>query len=151
MKNQINLEIENTSLENQTKKFSLWSKIGFTFLVLFSLNSIQAQTDSTSQEKGITIQGTVSDDSEVLPGVNIFLEGTGIGTETNLKGYFVFPKPLKKGDVLVFSYLGMESKKVIVSNNLSASNIELTVDMNALSTVLLGSSNSKKRFKSRRK
>lgn len=148
----------NTENPPQRKKFSFWSGIGLACLSLFSFNTIQAQTEVTTQdtsktkaqENSINIKGTVSDDTGSLPGVSVVLQGKTIGTETDFDGYFEFPKPLKKGDVLVFSFVGMESQKVVISNDNSTSNIELKVNMNSPSCFLLGKVAVKKIYKSKR-
>lgn len=54
-----------------------------------------------------TISGYVSDDSGPLPGVSVLIQGTTIGTETDFDGYYsIIVNP---GDVLQFSYIGMDS------------------------------------------
>ena len=61
----------------------------------------------------IEITGNVTDeDRNPLPGVNIIIIGTTIGTETDLDGNYTINAT--KGDVLSFSYVGMETYKVTV-------------------------------------
>lgn len=161
MKNQINLEVnkqcskgfKRNQLKTPRKKISLWSKIGLACIVFLSLNTIQAQTSETvltKQEKNITVQGSVSNDTGILVGVNIVLEGTTIGTTTNSDGDFKFPKALKKGDVLVFSSIGLKSQKVVITNVNSASNIKLKVDMILTEIEIMGKAAGKKVYKSKR-
>ncbi|PHR74089.1 MAG: hypothetical protein COA67_01625 [Lutibacter sp.] len=157
MKNQINKtslgNFKRNQFKNSRKKISLWSKIGLVCIALFSLSTIQAQTSettSTQQEKNMTVQGNVSNEIGPLVGVNIVLQGTTTGTTTNSKGDFKFPKALKKGDVLVFSSVGLMSQKVIIKNTSSASNIELKVDMELTEIILVGKASSKKVYKSKR-
>lgn len=54
------------------------------------------------------IEGTIQDkyDHSAIPGVNVLLRGTTHGTTSNAEGYFRFPVPLRKGDVLVVSFIG---------------------------------------------
>lgn len=59
----------------------------------------------SAQQKKIT--GIVSDNSGPLPGVNVILKGTTKGTETNFDGEYSVNA--KQGDVLVFSFVGMET------------------------------------------
>ncbi|MBS9768414.1 MAG: SusC/RagA family TonB-linked outer membrane protein [Flavobacteriaceae bacterium] len=68
---------------------------------------------SFAQEKVIT--GTVSDESGPLPGVNVVVKGTTKGTQTDFDGKFVL-KNVKKGDVIVFSYVGMATVNKKVGN-----------------------------------
>ncbi len=66
-----------------------------------------------AQEKKVS--GTVSDSSGPLPGVNIIVEGTTHGTETDFDGNYTLKT--KKGDVLVFSFVGMETVKKTVGSS----------------------------------
>jgi hypothetical protein len=156
MKNQINLEINKTCTKNfnQRKKSSLWKGIALMCIFLFSFSMSQAQTVTTNekaQEKTIIVQGNVSDETGSLTDVNIVLEGTTIGTATDSKGDFKFPRALKKGDVLVFSSIGLKSQKVVIDNTNSASNIELKVDMVLPAIEIFGAAAGNKVYKSKRK
>lgn len=145
---------------SQRKKYSIWSGLGLACLSLFTFNTVQAQTETvkpaasktitTQQEATIIVKGTVSDDTTVLPGVSILLEGTTIGTETDFNGNFEFPKPLKNGDVLVFSFIGLESQKVVITDDNSASDVALKVDMQLSEIVILGKVAVKKVYSSKR-
>jgi len=145
---------------SQRKTLSFWSGLGLACLSLFTFNTAQAQTEivkpvpsktiTNQQEATIVVKGTVSDDTTVLPGVSILLEGTTIGTETDFDGNFEFPKPLKNGDVLVFSFIGLESQKVVIKDVNSASDIALKVDMQLSEIVILGKVAVNKVYKSKR-
>ena len=54
------------------------------------------------------IEGSIQDkyDHSAIPGANLSLRGTAHGTTSDADGYFRFPVPLKKGDVLVVSFIG---------------------------------------------
>lgn len=59
-----------------------------------------------AQEK--TVNGTVHDANEVpLPGVNILIQGTSKGTQSDFDGNFSIQA--SEGDVLVFSYIGTKT------------------------------------------
>ena len=140
-------------MKNQRKKIKSWSKLSVICIALFSLSTLQAQnseTVKTKQEKSITVQGNVSNEIGALVGVNVVLEGTAIGTATDKNGDFKFPKTLKKGDVLVFSSIGLESQKVIINDVNSASNIELKVDMLMTEVQIVGKAASKKVYSSKK-
>ncbi len=58
-----------------------------------------------------SVSGLVTDDNnEPLAGVQIAIKGTQKGTVTNFDGYFKLD--VKKGDVLVFTYIGYETKEL---------------------------------------
>ncbi len=65
-----------------------------------------------------TINGTVSDSNGPLPGVTIIVAGTNQGVVSDFDGTFSITA--NNGDVLEFSYIGMENYSVTVSdtNNL---------------------------------
>ncbi|WP_255362771.1 SusC/RagA family TonB-linked outer membrane protein [Tenacibaculum sp. MAR_2009_124] len=65
---------------------------------------------SYAQEK--TISGIVSDESGPLPGVTVLKKGTTKGTETDFDGKYSILA--KSGDVLVFSFVGMETIERII-------------------------------------
>ncbi len=59
----------------------------------------------TAQEVRIT--GVVADESGPLPGVAVFIKGTSNSTETDFDGNYSIKA--KKGNVLVYSFVGMET------------------------------------------
>lgn len=86
-----------------------------------------------AQDKSIT--GTVKDETgEPMIGVPVTVEGTTVGTVTDLDGKFALSVP--KNAVLSFSFLGYISKKVPVGNQ---TNIEvvLSEDNKALDEVVV--------------
>ena len=91
----------------------------FSFLVLsliFTLSSSSLMAQNTevikTASKGITVKGIVKDGTEPLISVSILLKGSTVGTETDTKGQFTFPKKLKPGDVLIFSYVGYTPREI---------------------------------------
>lgn len=147
------------------KKISFWTGIGLACLSFFSFHSAQSQDTTTAAKasdnsprdieashhlNNIVVKGKVTEDGLPLPGVNVVLEGTTIGTQTNFDGDFEFPQKLKKGDVLLFSYIGFDTRKIIIENSESASNIELTINMNACEIVFMGKVAVKQIYKSKK-
>ena len=135
----------------QTKKIKTITFIGLMILTLLVFNPIYGQintdkpTEATLNER--TVKGIVNDNTETLLGVNIVLEGTKTGTTTNEKGEFTFPKKLKTGDVLLFSYLGYETQKVEIKDDTTFITMKLTID----SVTMIGALDSGKPYKSKRK
>jgi hypothetical protein len=68
-----------------------------------------------AQSQSITVTGTVSDDIEPLPGVSIEVKGTNIFTVTGVDGEFSINVP--DNSVLVFTFVGFETKEVVVGDN----------------------------------
>jgi TonB-linked SusC/RagA family outer membrane protein len=68
---------------------------------------------SFAQER--TVTGKVSDKTGVIPGVNVLVKGTKGSTATDFDGSYSVKA--KTGDVLVFSYVGMNNKQVTVGTS----------------------------------
>ncbi|WP_274473807.1 SusC/RagA family TonB-linked outer membrane protein [Mangrovimonas aestuarii] len=88
---------------------------------------------SYAQEK--TISGTVSDESGIpLPGVNIIVKGTTTGTQTDFDGNYAIQASV--GDVLTFSYVGLEAQEVTVGTS-STLNVTMKEDTAVLEEVVV--------------
>ncbi|CAL2083255.1 conserved hypothetical protein [Tenacibaculum sp. 190524A05c] len=147
-------------------RLNIFKNIGIACISLFSLNTAYAQKNNPkvetlelkhnelkkkNLEHRFTVSGIVSDDSGPLPGVSIQLENSIVGTESDFDGKFVFPQKLKKGDVLIFSFVGMDTQKIKIENDTTVSNIELKVNIEMAGCVFLGEVTVKKPFKSKKK
>ncbi len=84
-----------------------------------------------------TIRGTVTDGetSEALPGVNVVVKGTTIGTITNIEGEYSLSVP-NDAATLVFSSVGYSAEEVAI-NNRSTIDLTLMPDIQALSEVVV--------------
>ncbi|WP_324023688.1 carboxypeptidase-like regulatory domain-containing protein [Maribacter sp. BPC-D8] len=89
------------------------------------------------QEKH-TVTGTIVDEAnEPLPGVNVVLKGTTVGTQTDFDGKFEFPQQLAENDILVLSFIGYETKTYKVAAN-GNSNIDINITFDEYDMVLMG-------------
>ena len=68
----------------------------------------------SAQAQGITITGKVSSKGEALPGVNVFLKGTSVGTVTDASGQYSLSVPDGDG-TLVFSFIGYATQEIAIS------------------------------------
>jgi len=84
-----------------------------------------------------TLNGTVLDNAskQPLPGVNVVVQGSATGTQTDFDGKFQLGN-LKKGDVVVFSYLGYKNATITFASQ-SNVNISLEEDSNQLQEVVI--------------
>jgi len=98
-------------------------------LMLFvCLGNLAAQTRQVS--------GVVNDNAgEALPGVSVTVKGTTKGMITAVDGKYSL-QVSSENDVLVFSYIGYESKEVRVGNQ-SVLDVTLTEDATNLSEVVV--------------
>ncbi len=83
-----------------------------------------------------SISGNVTDasDGSPLPGVNVLVQGTTNGTQTDFDGNYTIEAA--SGDVLVFSYIGMKSQNVTVASSNSI-NVAMAQDASQLDEVVV--------------
>ena len=82
------------------------------------------------------VSGTVTDDkSQPLPGVTVVVKGTDVGTTTDFDGNYIIQAD--QGQTLIFSYIGFQSKEVLVSG--STLNVSLAPGVALAEVVLVGS------------
>jgi len=107
------------------RKLTIWL-MGLFFIT--SLNLANAQT---------SVSGTVSsaDDGSTLPGVSVVIEGTSLGTTTDMDGKFVLSVP-DGTTALIFSFVGME-KQVIPFTGQSIINVVLQSSSLSLEEVVV--------------
>ena len=93
--------------------------------ILLGKIAVAPQKEEVINGYSVNTKGTVTDDTGLpLPGANIMIKGTSIGTQTDFDGeYEIETKP---GDVLVFSYVGFETKEITVSN--VSNNIDVSLE-----------------------
>ena len=130
-------------------RLSLFSMIFSLFLLQVNAyandNLVAVKLTDSEPIQSLEIKGTVTDeDGSLLPGVNILIEGTSNGTQSDFDGNYIINA--EKGAVLVFSFVGMETKKVTVGDS-NEINVTLVADATALDEVVvtaLGIKKSKK-------
>ncbi|PQJ69499.1 alpha-2-macroglobulin family protein [Polaribacter butkevichii] len=99
------------------------------------LRNIKRKIESTRIDFDGTITGFIADENgEPLPGVSVIIKGTSFGTETDFDGNYSIK--IKKGDVLIFSYLGFTSKEQTISNQTNI-NVKLEEDSSNLDEVVV--------------
>lgn len=103
------------------KYFTRITLVGLLLMTL-SAFSIEAQT---------RITGTVTsqEDNEPLIGVTVLIEGTATGTATDIDGTYSIEA--NRGDVLIFSYTGMQDTRITVGDQ-----TVIDVQMSEASTLL---------------
>jgi hypothetical protein len=91
-------------------------------------------TVSAVQE--MTVSGKVtSDTGEELPGVNVLLKGTNMGTISDIEGKYTLRVP-EENSTLVFSFIGYITQEIEV-NSRSVINVQLASDTKQLSEVVV--------------
>jgi len=110
------------------------------FSVLLSIFAISAY----AQEYTISGVVTSQQDGLPLPTVSVVIKNTTKGTVTDFDGNYTINN-VQKGETLVFSYLGFETKEIVVNNGNNI-DVALTESLEALEEVVLigyGSKNQK--------
>ena len=90
----------------------------------------------TTVRQGITITGTVTDESGVtIPGVTVMVKGTSTGVITSFDGKYSITVP-NNDAVLVFSFMGYFSQEIAVTNR-QIINVTLSEDALSLKEVVV--------------
>jgi len=113
--------------ENKTKMSMKYFMLTLLVSLVFCAN-IQAQN--------ITIQGTITseEDNTPIPGASVIVKGTSNGAVSDFDGNYTISA--KTGDVLVFSYIGMNTKSVTVAENTTI-NVALEESLEELDEVVV--------------
>jgi len=116
-------------------------KLTLTLFVSFLFFSMQF----TFAQKEISGTVTSATDATPVPGVNVVVKGTKVGTETDFDGKYIINA--SEGDVLTFSFVGMATKEVSVGSAQTI-NVSLEEDAEQLSEVIVTALGIKKTRKS---
>ena len=135
----INIEADNILISEVLS--NVFENTNITYSVVNKVIVIRAKKNAQDRE----ITGTVTEETgERLPGVTISIKGTQTGTITGLDGKFTIDVP-DANSILVFSYVGMETKEITVGNQ-SVINVTLatsSVGMDEVIVTALGISREK--------
>jgi TonB-linked SusC/RagA family outer membrane protein len=103
-----------------------------TLAFLICLGFLSAVSPAAAQGQGHRVAGTVTDatDNLPLPGVNIVVKGTTIGTTSNAEGEYSLSAPSPQ-DTLVFSFVGYQRQEIPINGR-------STVDVALQGEVLVG-------------
>jgi hypothetical protein len=108
------------------RNFDLWRKhkilsslsLAAIFLLFFTNNMSAAdigksKSDPSVEMQGITVRGVVKDaaTNEAMPGVNIKVNGTTLGTITDVEGKYSFAA-VDRNATLVFTFIGYVTQQI---------------------------------------
>lgn len=97
-------------------------------MAFFSVSTVFAQ------ESTVSGRVTDSESGEPLPGVNVMIQGTTMGSVTDLDG--MYETEIPAGAVLMFSYVGYKTQLIEVGSQTQIS-VSLEPDVTALSEVVV--------------
>lgn len=108
---------------------------------LFKQSKTETTEGSSSNHEEIVfsalnISGRVTDEGgEPIPGVNIIVKGTTVGTTTDADGRYVLDAP-DASSVLIFSFIGYKSQEVVIGDN-TVIDVTMQADIQTLSEVVV--------------
>ncbi len=100
-------------------------------LMILLMLSVHVQAQQTT----ITGKVTSIDEEGPLPGVNVIVKGTTIGTVTDIEGNYRLNVP-ESAETLMFSFIGYVQKEVEIGNRTTV-NISMETDVAQLSEVVV--------------
>jgi TonB-linked SusC/RagA family outer membrane protein len=100
-----------------------------------SLASKNSESDFILQQLAVTGRVTDVQTGDPLPGVNVLVEGTTVGVNTDTDGRYSITAP-RSNSVLIFSFIGYTTLKEAIGGR-STINIQLSEEVTALSEVVV--------------
>ena len=88
---------------------------------------------TNGQNTIITGKVTNFEDNTPIPGVSVFVKGTGVGTITNTEGNYQLETP-QNAQILIFSFVGMKTVEMPISTN--TINVTLQHDFIGISEIV---------------
>jgi TonB-dependent SusC/RagA subfamily outer membrane receptor len=98
-------------------------------MVIFLANNLIAQ------ERTVSGRVTGEETGAPIPGVNVILKGTTIGTVTDIDGNYKVNVP-EEGGILIYSFIGLATEEVRIGDQ-SVINMGMTADIRQLSEVVV--------------
>ncbi len=110
---------------------------GVAMMLILAMIGTTSLWASGSLQSDITVSGVVSDasDGTGLPGVNILVKGTNIGTSTEIDGSYSITVP-DASSILVFTYTGFEEQAITVGAQ-TIINVTMQTDLQKLEEVIV--------------
>lgn len=90
---------------------------------------------ANAQNKSISGNITSAEDDSPIPGVNVVVKGSAIGTISDVEGNFIVEVPSEES-VIVFSYIGLISQEIPVGSQ-SRIDLKMQIDMMLLNEVVV--------------
>jgi TonB-linked SusC/RagA family outer membrane protein len=107
----------------------LYKRLSLAVVLMLALTTV-----TLAQERVVT--GTVTDESgSGMPGVNVILKGTSIGTATDVDGKFSITVPNEQS-VLVISFVGYSTSEVAVGSRTSVT-VQMSPDVTTLQELVV--------------
>ena len=111
--------------------------LGFNNVIASNTSTIGAvHEDKVYGAPNSLVRGRIVDDTgQGMPGVNVVIKGTTVGTVTDAVGYYSIPLSAD-AQTLIYSFVGYETQEVAISNR-NELNVQLSPDVTELSEVVV--------------
>lgn len=134
----VSIQVTNSNIDNIMQKLLEGTDVAYeknnNIIILVNKTQLQQQYAGTHQEN-ITIKGRVTDvNGEPIISANIFVQGTTIGTVTDVDGNYSLSVP--KGSVIRFSYLGYVDQEFTVIEPQTL-NVQMLEDVKTLDELVV--------------
>lgn len=90
----------------------------------------------SAQERTVSGKVTSTEDGTALPGVNVVIKGTTVGTVTDLAGNYKLSVPAGGSPSLVFSFIGLNTTEIAIGER-SIVDVSLGLDVTQLNEVVV--------------
>ncbi|NLR91836.1 SusC/RagA family TonB-linked outer membrane protein [Flammeovirga agarivorans] len=118
------------------RKLSVIYQLLFRRIFFLSILFTVGMTSKLYAQKTFKVSGTIVDEEQApIPGVNVLIKGSTIGTVTDFDGNYNI-MVYDKNSILVFSYIGYKPVEVEVSKK-SEINLQMEVDTETLEEVVV--------------
>lgn len=111
MNRSVSLNFENRSVEEVLKEILNGTNCTYS---IKNKHIIIVSAPAPKQEPARSVKGIVTDGTEPLIGVTVQIEGSSIGTATDMDGSFTLNVP-DKSAIMVISYLGYVTQRITIS------------------------------------
>ena len=132
----ITIRLQSVNLKQALDSLLIGRKTGLTY-TLEDKTVVIRKVVVKNQQKSLTLKGIVVDkQKEPLPGVTIKVEGTSLGTATNIDGEFTLNLPMQDG-ILEVSFVGFKSNRVPFSAEKNTFDIVMEEEIENLDEVVV--------------
>jgi len=136
----VNIEVDDQPINTILDNLFAGTNVKYTIIdrkIILAPDFLAKDMEEVKSVQQQTVTGKVTDSQtgEPMPGVNILIKGTTIGTTTDVNGLFTIDVP-DRSDILVFSFIGYKIQE-IPFNNQSVINVALSSETLSLEEVVV--------------
>lgn len=135
----VTVRVTNTELDEVLNQLLTPREIGYELrdnkIYIFELSTAMLAEATRDDQQGTRISGRVTNsDGEPIPGTNVSIPGTAIGTVTDYDGQYALLVP--KGSTLRFSFIGYIDREFLIVNQ-TVLNVQLVEDFAMLDELVV--------------